>query len=131
MDSSNQPTAPSPRRSPGAPRGNHNALKHGFYSREFKKLELQDLEALNASLESEIAALRVYLRRMLEAGSDSDDASKKPRPIDILNGLGLAAMRIASLMRVNAILTGRGSSADETLQQALESIRQEMQCQNP
>ena len=44
------------------PKGNKNALKHGFYSRHFRQAELQKLDVLvggGMSLLSEIAALRV------------------------------------------------------------------------
>jgi hypothetical protein len=34
----------------GAPPGNQNALKHGFYSRRFRNLEMGDLDVVTADL---------------------------------------------------------------------------------
>jgi len=54
------------KRGRGAQPGNLNALRHGFYSRYFRSIELADLDQLSAGLESEIAMLRVQTRRFLE-----------------------------------------------------------------
>ena len=62
----------------GAQPGNLNALKHGFYSRNFLDLENTDLEAMLAQdLESEIAMLRVVVRRAFEL-STAPDRSQSP-----------------------------------------------------
>jgi len=52
----------------GAPKGNQNARKHGFYSRaltEAEKIEL-DEAALVEGLDQEIALLRIKLRELVE-----------------------------------------------------------------
>jgi hypothetical protein len=49
----------------GAPRGNTNALKHGFYSRHFKARELKDLDS-QTDLDDEIKFVRVCMRRISE-----------------------------------------------------------------
>jgi len=49
-----------------APKGNHNALKHGFYSRAFRQVDLNDLESIEEGLKSEIAMMRVATRRVFE-----------------------------------------------------------------
>lgn len=52
----------------GAPRGNRNALKHGFYSAAFQRTERQFLLRLpGADLSPEIELIRVQLYRFLEA----------------------------------------------------------------
>lgn len=52
----------------GAPLGNKNALKHGFYSLQLTKEETADLMALAAevNIEEELAICRVMLRRLME-----------------------------------------------------------------
>jgi len=52
----------------GAPRGNQNARKHGFYSRVLSQEEQQDLEQaiLTDGLDEEIALLRVKLKSLLK-----------------------------------------------------------------
>lgn len=57
---------PSKKRAPGAQPGNANALRHGFYSRKFKDMDLKDLAAMSATIEQEIALLRVATRRRYE-----------------------------------------------------------------
>jgi len=52
----------------GAPQGNQNAKKHGFYSKaldESEKLELEEARGLDG-LDEEIAVLRIKLRSVIE-----------------------------------------------------------------
>jgi len=49
----------------GAPKGNLNAIKHGYYSRAFSRLEKTDLNRIDENLTSEINALRVIGRRIM------------------------------------------------------------------
>ena len=93
----------------GAPPGNTNALKHGFYSRQFRKIETEDLDAVNAGLADEIALLRVCTRRLLEASKGNEDA-KNIR--ENLMALGLTASRISGLVKAQALL---GGHTDETM----------------
>jgi hypothetical protein len=53
----------------GAPAGNQNPRRHGFYTRSFDPDELADLVMLgdDLTLDDEIAAARVALRRVLDA----------------------------------------------------------------
>jgi hypothetical protein len=56
----------------GAQPNNTNALKHGFYSRRFRQIDRDDLDALpqDDRLDSEINAMRVLIRRALEETED-------------------------------------------------------------
>jgi hypothetical protein len=53
----------------GAPKGNRNAFKHGFYSRAFTRQELQEMSQImkdeGLSLTHEIAILKLLTRRVL------------------------------------------------------------------
>ena len=52
---------------PGAPKGNQNARKHGFYSRaldEAEKLQLEEARGIDG-LDEEIAVLRIKLRELI------------------------------------------------------------------
>ncbi len=60
------------RRKRGGQTGNLNALKHGFYSKHFKRSELDDLEEIG-DLQEEIQMMRVVIRRLLEAARECDD----------------------------------------------------------
>lgn len=108
----------------GAPKGNTNALKHGFYSRHFRQLEAADLEfALSNGLQDEIAMLRVSLRRLFELSDDADnpdDASK------VLATLGLACTHLANMLRTQKILTGEEKSSDDAITLAIQQLMLEI-----
>ena len=104
----------------GAPYGNHNALKHGFYSRRFRNLEMGDLEVVTASLIDEIAGLRVAARRILEI---SEDLGEDPmKAILALNYFGLTCTRIASLVRTHHALTGGSDETQSAISIALARV---------
>ena len=56
------------KRKRGAPMGNRNALKHGFYARVLDEAEKLDLEAASDvnGIDDEIALLRVKIKSLLE-----------------------------------------------------------------
>jgi cell division GTPase FtsZ len=113
----------------GAQPGNINALKHGFYSRNFKDLENADLEAMLAQdLESEIAMLRVVVRRAFElttsaAGEESQDLD---RAIHVMNSLGMASIRLGSLLKVQAMLGKRQDDIGAVISEALREVARDL-----
>lgn len=112
------------RRKRGAQPGNRNALKHGFYSRLFREGELTDLTTVESgALEDEVVMLRVSIRRMFEM---TDEAADLKEWGITLNTLGLAASRLARLLKVQQDLSGSegDSSAElaEALRQAVEEV---------
>jgi hypothetical protein len=53
-------------RKPGGQPGNQNALKHGFYSRYFSPLEVEELQVSSIDgLNHEVVLLRVMIRRLV------------------------------------------------------------------
>ena len=109
---------PTTKRPRGAPPGNINALKHGFYSRQFRKMELDDLEAmLDAGLDSEINMLRVSTRRVLELADGNDDLDTG---IKLLTVLGITSTRLANLLRAQVLLGG--SRQDDIYKQIIEAL---------
>lgn len=89
---------------PGAPLGNANHLKHGFYSRRFKGVIQQDLEGHSfIGLTDEITALRVFLRETLELISHP---TNEKHALDCLRSLS-------------------GNDTNSLLDQAIEEIWQE------
>jgi hypothetical protein len=58
------------KRKRGAPPGNHNALKHGFYSREFKRKDRFnfDLASGMEGVDAEIALLRLEMKKAVSGG---------------------------------------------------------------
>jgi len=57
----------------GAPRGNQNARKHGFYSKVLDEVERLDLELAQGveGVDDEIALLRVKIKSILESDPEN------------------------------------------------------------
>jgi predicted NBD/HSP70 family sugar kinase len=114
------------RRKRGAQDGNWNAFKHGFYSKRFRPLEIQDLDtALGDGLEDEIALLRVIIRRVFEY-ADDDDKQTLDQWSKTLNTLGAASTRLAALIRTQQVVSGGGSSVLDLLSEAIGGISHEL-----
>lgn len=111
-----------------APKNNLNALKHGFYSKQFRAQELKDLNLLldagsQVDLIDEIAMLRVTIRRTMEMANGIDDINTAIRWLGVL---GASASRIAVLLRTQKILgPGRGGELD-AISMALEQLSHEL-----
>ena len=107
----------------GAQPGNNNALKHGFYSREFRSVELEDLDVIESTLQDEIAGCRVAGRRIMELSGNLDDDPMKA--VAALNSYGAMCQRIARLLQVHATLTGGSNSTMAAISQALDDVWKE------
>jgi len=107
----------------GAQPGNNNALKHGFYSREFRSVEMQDLEVIECSLENEIAGLRVAGRRMMELTKDIEEPMKA---VSTLNMFGANCQRVARLLQVHATLSGGSNDVMSAISAALDEAWKEL-----
>jgi hypothetical protein len=112
----------------GAPKGNLNALKNGFYSRLFHTTENNDLtDEPPTSLEHEITLLRVMIRRTMELADGIDDLREATR---VLDALGSAAGRLSSLLRTQKSLNeGQSQLADE-ISIAIQQVNAELRNKN-
>ena len=108
----------------GAPKGNLNALKHGFYSRLFHTTEADDLSLdPTISLEHEITLLRVMIRRTMQLADGIDDLREATR---VLDALGAAAGRLSNLLRAQKSLNqGQSELADE-ISIAIQQVNAEL-----
>jgi hypothetical protein len=112
---------PNPR---GAPKGNLNALKNGFYSRLFQTSETSDLnEDESVSLEHEITLLRVMMRRTMELADGIDDLRQATR---VLDALGAAAGRLANLLRVQKSLNENHRQMADEISIAIQQVNAEL-----
>jgi len=106
----------------GAPVGNTNAVTHGFYSRRFRKNEVQDLEnAYFSGISDEIAMLRVCIRRAIEWGKDIQCL---PEALDFLRTISLATGNLSRLVRTQKLIAGSG--LDRAIEQAILEVGAEM-----
>jgi hypothetical protein len=98
------PATQLPRQKRGAPVGNTNALKHGFYSRNFRRQESADLEASDFDgLADEVSLLRVSLRRLFDFASETPDPKLM---ISTLKSLSVSCIHLATLIHKHRTFTG-------------------------
>jgi hypothetical protein len=106
----------------GGQPGNLNALRHGFYSKQFKADELTFLEANSVvGLENEIAMLRVVTRRLLALAETTD----LQEMISVVGILGMTASKLAGLLRTQAKLGGEDREITDAISNALDEILRE------
>ncbi len=112
----------------GAPKGNLNALKHGFYSRLFHAAEANDLPGDDSgSLQHEITLLRVMIRRTMELADGIEDLKEATRALD---ALGAAASRLASLLRAEKTLNSSNSLLADEISTAIQQVNQDLRSKN-
>lgn len=114
------------RRRRGAPPGNTNALKHGFYSRSFNQGDQQLLADIHfASLKDEITMLRVFIRRVTDLAAGVASLSEA---LSLLRVLSLASSSLTRLMTTEALFKTRyrrelaRGELDEDIRQALQEL---------
>ena len=115
----------SPKRPRGAPRGNTNAFKHGFYTRRLKKNDLNGVESTNTSgLVEEIALIRVFTRRLLESSLTNASFYDLAETLRILC---LASSTITRVIKTQYLLTMSDTGLDEEITAAIHQINLDLQ----
>jgi hypothetical protein len=102
----------------GAPHGNLNALKHGFYSRQFREQEKAELNHASRSVRDEINLLRVINQRIAKLTSEeSYDIKQLGNLVDLI---GKTSCRISTLLQAEQKLNAARSEQAGILNQALD-----------
>jgi len=115
---SSRPPKPPPRR--GAPSGNLNALKHGFYSHLFRKIEMGDLQAIPLDgLQDEIGMLRVLIRRVMELAQDIQNLDEALR---LLSTLSLATANLSRLVKTQRMFSSNFSEFNATVDEVISEL---------
>jgi hypothetical protein len=105
------------KRKRGAPIGNQNAFKHGFYSSHFRKHEQSLLEEhASPDLVDEIGLLRVATARFLASLQQGTSPHDIQTELAILRAINLGALSINSLVRTRLMLAGAGPAQQAVLQ---------------
>ncbi len=102
----------------GGQPGNLNALKRGFYSKQYQKRELTALEEAE-NLQEEIGRMRVVTRRLLDMARGCKDMKEL---VSVLNTLGLASTRVAGLMKTQKFLGGNRDRLDEMIDNVIDEV---------
>ena len=87
----------------GAPLGNQNALKHGYYAHTFSRAETRSKEGgpPPESLADEIALIRVLIRRVVEKTTGQESMAES---LEILRIVSMAAASLARLHRAAGLV---------------------------
>lgn len=111
-----------------APKGNRNAVKHGFYANRFTAKEKRDLAKRpdgDTGLPSEVDMLRVLASRIL---GDFDDGGKNyadPDNVPTLSAVIACAARINTIVRTIFLITGEDNEVYTAIMEAIEEIEKE------
>ena len=114
-------------RKPGGQPGNTNALKHGFYTKNFSLAERRGLQATEeVVLADEIGLLRVLIRRFADQIQSSQGVSLN-ESAQHLAVVSEAMLRLASLLRTDHMLGGRESSSiAASLNRAMSAVLEDL-----
>ncbi len=108
----------------GAPLGNLNALKHGFYTRRLKKRDLNGVENTDSkNLVDEIAIVRVFTRRLIESLDPDADAYQVASALRILC---ISLATITRAMKVQHWLSQNSSGLDDAISIAIREVNEEL-----
>ena len=118
-----------PKRQRGAPLGDMNNFKHGFYSRRLKKRDLTGVESTDvAGLVEEIALIRVFTRRLVESFNPDADFYEHA---DILRILCVASAAITRFIRAQYLISSAGSGMDDEISEAIRQVNAELRGKSP
>ena len=116
------PPSPSPRPRGGQPH-NTNALKHGFYSRHFRKRDLQDLDTYQFDgLTDEATLLRIFMRRVIEAAVKDSDTYN---PLAVLRLICLGSATLTRMLKVHVEVFDPLSESDKLLDEVLADVQKD------
>ncbi len=116
-------SSPSPPRRRGAPPGNTNALKHGYYSARFAPRTPGAAVDLKASgLADEIDLLRAFLRRVIYLSASQSSLSAD---LALLRVASLAANTLGRLVRTQRFFAEYGGvTIDDVLDEIFRELRE-------
>jgi hypothetical protein len=104
----------------GAPAGNLNAVKHGFYSSRFKKTERNALDSNEfPGLTQEIAMLRLFIRRVVQESAQIQDYILL---LETLRVISLASSSLSHLAKTHTLLASSNNDVAEALSQAITEV---------
>jgi hypothetical protein len=113
-------------------KGNKNALKHGFYSKNFTAQRKKDLSQIDpVDITHEIELIRDCLSKLQE---ELDFKEKKKTDshgntyrddhyLQQLNTLSIMAGAVSTLARTQYLIKGKSGDVYDSIMQALEEIR--------
>ena len=115
------PESSSPKRRRGAPPGNQNARKHGYYSSQYPASSQSEENPLSIDLQAEIDLIRGSIQRVISLG----EPETYREAVDYLRALSLATTALSRLVRTHRYVNPALDPRDELtrdIQQALKEV---------
>ncbi len=114
----------------GAPKGNINHLKHGFYAHNFSKKEIKRLEKTGDTLEAELKAAQVIadriMTRITNAGLEQEGEGEiSQRTLETINSLNNVFSNISGLTKTRLIAMAKYEPTEIAILDALNEINLE------
>ena len=118
--------SPESTRGVGAPPGNQNRLIHGFYATVLHREELADLAtyAGDTTVDSEVAIVRIALRRILGMLLTGLTPGPNPRPLEAHDYARFIALAFQGAGAVSRLLRTRQALGGEQNEQYMQIIYQ-------
>lgn len=122
-------------RKPGAQPKNKNALRHGFYSKDFSADEKKRLDAQdNVDVLAEVNLIRVMLDKLKNQISFDEITRQDANHSDFrdghylnqLNTLSAMTQSLSTLIRTHFLTHGKSGDIQDSILRALEELRLEM-----
>jgi hypothetical protein len=102
----------------GAPIGNTNAVKHGYYARKLRETDADELkEFIFRGVREEALILRYFIRRVVELSTTQEDFGSA---VSQLRAISLAITSLARLLRTERILADK--EEEHPIAQAMDRI---------
>lgn len=123
------------KKKPGAQPKNKNALKHGYYAKQFSADEKARLDGADSlDVLAEINLIRVQIDRLTEQISFDEitrqdaqgNESRDTHYLQQLNTLSAMTGSIATLIRTHYLTHGKSGDIQNSILAALEQVRLEM-----
>jgi hypothetical protein len=112
--------SPSKSRKRGAPPGNLNALKHGYYSQQIKNAVPSDFDPERFSgLKEEIGLIRYHIRRVVEYGQNVEELETA---LSLLRGICMASTTLTRLIKTQSLLALHDDPISIALRKAVERL---------
>jgi uncharacterized protein YjcR len=106
--------------------GNQNALKHGFYSRYLRTIDLQGIDAISDNLQDEIKVARIIARKVLHQALIFQDENRIEASLRCMELFTTQLLAISTLMKTNKLLGGSNITLESIITEAILSVANEL-----
>lgn len=126
-DASPDPESETSARRRGAPLGNTNAIKHGYYARKLREVEAGELHEFDFSgVREEALILRYFIRRLVEQSSAQNDLTQAESQLRVISHAVASLARILTTQEVLAESEDRRRRSSLQLNSRISDLLQQL-----